>query len=117
MKICNGFISNSSSSSFILFGKTFNDDEFMKQFKFTSDEMTKLNETGLYPYRDKFECFNLDHVSMNEKTKEWIAGMVLEGDSEDVFYKIETMKEHFGSECKFYYGFDANGDVCIGDLV
>ncbi len=117
MKIRTGFVSNSSSSSFVLFGKTFDAEEFMEKFKFAVGEMARLDETGLYPYEERFKCFNLDHVSMNEKTGRWIVGMRLEGDGEDIFYKIENMKEHFGSECKLYYGFDANGDVSIGDIV
>jgi hypothetical protein len=108
MKIRNGFVSNSSSSSFVIFGKAYNKESLQKKFNFTSDEMEDIDENGLYDYMDRCDGYDYQYLSHDQ---EWIIGKTISGIATEVIRSVATAEQALGEGCRVYSGINANGEV------
>jgi hypothetical protein len=116
MKLRFGFVSNSSSTSFAIYGKRFDENELKSRFKFTDDEMKDIVENGLCDYQDD----NLDGLEFVELDDEgelivWIVGGMLSGTSEDIRAELKHVDKIFGTGCKLYRGVDQDGNIYLDD--
>ena len=113
MKIRNGFVSNSSSSSFVIFGKILEDEDIERIFKFTPDEMKRVKEYGLY----EFENTNLKDVDyvMLSGDREYIIGKNLKGNGQSLIEMIFDAEKILGSGCILYRGIDQDGEKFLND--
>jgi hypothetical protein len=115
MKIRAGFVSNSSSSSFVIFGKIMGKDELMRVFKFTEDEMRDIEENGLWDYEDK-NLKGLNHVSIDYGVEpEYVIGKSLKGSGAKILEQIFDAELVLGSGCILYRGVDQDGNICLDD--
>jgi hypothetical protein len=113
MKLRSGFVSNSSSSSFVIFGKILEDEDLERIFKFTSDEMKRIDEYGLY----EFENTNLkgvDFVSLSGN-RQFIIGKNLKGNGADLIEMIFDADRILGGGCILYRGIDQDGERFLSD--
>lgn len=108
MKIRNGFVSNSSSSSFVIFGKILSSDEFAKRFGFTEDEMEDIHENGVYDYENRLTDCDYQYLSDDD---EWIVGRSVGGSKSDIIEDMNIAESALGSGCKLYSGIDTDGEV------
>jgi hypothetical protein len=114
MKFRTGFVSNSSSSSFVIFGKIFTRDEFQKRCKFTDEDMEIIHEEGMEDFEDNLG--GLDWVYLDE-CDEWILGSELFGDAGEIVKTISHVDTLFGSGCKIFRGIDTNGEIQLDEGV
>jgi hypothetical protein len=113
MKIRNGFVSNSSSSSFVIFGKIFTRGAFAKRCNFTKEEMKDIMENGIEDYEDRFgglECIQLD-----DDGREWLFGESLRGDEKEISVITAYMNKLFDGGCKLYKGVDNCGIISLDE--
>jgi hypothetical protein len=115
MKIRVGFVSNSSSSSFVIFGKIFTRGAFAKRFKFTKEEMKAINEDGFDSdmYADHFG--GLECIVLDDDQREFLVGETISGDSKELYEIITHMDRMFGPGCKVHAGVDNCGIISLDD--
>lgn len=106
MKVRAGFVSNSSSSSFVIFGKIFGREDLQEYFKFTDDEMDGIDDNGLYDYMEDSEL-NYEEIGDDE----YVIGLTLEGTSDNVCSIMEKVKSMFGDDCRVYRGVNQDGEI------
>ena len=116
MKIRTGFVSNSSSSSFVIFGKYFNEDEFNKMYNLTDEDVDDISDNGL----EDANCFN-------EKIKEHLKGLTFRrlddgdiiigksigGDRKSIIKDMDTAIAALGDDCSLYTGINCDGDIIL----
>jgi hypothetical protein len=113
MKIRNGFVSNSSSSSFVIFGKILDDCDLERIFKFTPDDMKRIEEYGLY----EFENTNLkdvDFISLSGG-EQFIIGKNLKGNATSIIERVFDTEKILGSGCIVYRGVNQDGECFLDD--
>lgn len=108
MKIRSGFVSNSSSSSFVIFGKVYDKERLQEKFNFTTEEMENIEENGLYDYIDPsgfcYEYLNYDC--------EWIIGhSIAAGKAVDIIRILAKTEQELGEGCRVYSGINQDGNV------
>jgi hypothetical protein len=111
VKIRYGFVSNSSSSSFAIYGKCFDEGALKARFKFTDDDLDDIYENGLYEHQCG-DLGGLEYVYLDED-QEWIIGVMLSGTSKDICTDVIRMDKIFGDGCKLYRGVD---DQSVGSV-
>lgn len=112
MKIRTGFVSNSSSSSFVIFGRIFSVDEISRIFKFTDGEKKHIDEDGLlYDYEGGPK---LKHYSCKRVEDKWIIGKRLRGTGLEIIEQIFDIEKDLGA-CTLYTGIDADGDISFDE--
>jgi hypothetical protein len=111
MKLRSGFVSNSSSSSFVIFGKVFTRGAFAKRFKFTKEEMKDIDENGVSDYEKRLG--GLEAMPLDDR--EWLAGSVLRGNSKEINEITAHMDKIFGDGCKLYAGVDNYGELFLDE--
>ena len=113
MKVRLGFVSNSSSSSFVIFGKIFTRGAFAKRCKFTKEEMKDIMENGIDDYEDRFG--GLDCIQLDDDGREWLFGESLKGNEKEISDTMTHMNKLFGGGCKLYKGVDSCGVVSLDE--
>jgi hypothetical protein len=113
MKIRNGFVSNSSSSSFVIFGKIFTRGAFAKRCNFTKSEMKDILENGIDCYEDRFG--GLDCIQLDEDGREWLFGETLRGDESEISATMTHMNKLFDGGCRLYCGTDNCGIISLDE--
>jgi len=113
MKIRNGSVSNSSSSSFVIFGKIFTRGAFAKRCKFTKEEMKDIMENGIADYEDRFG--GLDCIQLDEDGREWLFGETLSGDESQISATMTHMNKLFDGGCRLYAGVDNCGVISLDE--
>jgi hypothetical protein len=107
MKIRSGFVSNSSSSSFAIFGKIYDKDALIKFLNLSPEEIDDIDENGLYDYVDAhgyaYECLSDDG--------EYLIGKQLYGKRENIIGIMTEVEDFFGKDCKLYVGINQDGNV------
>lgn len=113
MKIRNGFVSNSSSSSFVIFGKILEDEDLERIFKFTPEEMKRIDEYGLY----EFENTNLKDVDFITLSgdRQFIIGKILKGNGNSIIERVFDAEKILGSGCILYRGINQDGECYLSD--
>jgi hypothetical protein len=113
MKLRSGFVSNSSSSSFVIFGKIFTRGAFAKRCKFTKEEMKDIMENGIEGYEDRFG--GLDCIQLDEDGREWLFGENLSGDESQISATMIHMNKLFDGGCRLYAGVDNCGVISLDE--
>lgn len=115
MKIRNGFVSNSSSSSFVIFGKLVGHDDLKRIFGFTDDEIKDVIENGLYEY-ESTKLKGLDSVHLRDYgDDEYVIGRSLKGNGIKIMEMILDAEMALGGGCILYRGVDQDGNICLDD--
>lgn len=107
MKIRSGFVSNSSSSSFVIFGKVYDKEKLQEKFHYTEDDMNDIYENGLYDY---IEGSGYEYVHLDEDG-EWIVGKNLVGTAIDVIKTLSETERDLGEGCRVYTGISHDGEI------
>ena len=114
MKQRNGFVSNSSSSSFVVFGKQFSQEEFMNKYGLTDEEMDSINENGVEDSsawkRIKKE-FTL--VWPHYYDGDWIVGGSISGDHTNIVDTMLEVESVLGEGCELFTGVDYDGELSL----
>lgn len=110
MKVRIGFVSNSSSSSFVIFGKLIDDESFRQLFEFTDNEMNEIISNGMEDYENHIPE-GMSYMRLPDQ--EWIVGSELNGYAEDLQSSIAFAEQHLGNKCKLYSGIDIDGVIII----
>ena len=111
MKIRNGFVSNSSSSSFVIFGKILDDADLKQIFKFTSDEMKRVQENGLYDFENT-HLKDVDFVALSGD-RQFIIGKNLKGNATFLIEMIFDAEKILGNGCIVYRGVNQDGECFL----
>jgi len=114
MKIRMGFVSNSSSSSFVVFGKQFTAEEFMSKYNLTEEDMDDISENGIEDskvwskVKDAFK-YVWPHIYYDT----YIVGSSISGNYTSIANTIEQVKTALGDECRLFTGVDHDGELCL----
>ena len=110
MKIRNGFVSNSSSSSFCLLGKLYSYDEFKKITgkEFPDNVLTSYNIDDL-SYEYGIDCYNNDDIIIGFSVDQLNENLTIKKSKEKVMDKLKIFDKNIKIEDINFYvdgGFD-----------
>lgn len=109
MKIRNGFVSNSSSSSFMIFGKIITTDELKRIFNFTDKDVENIWD---YEGNAKLKYFSCKCV---DDGKKWLIGSKLGGNGSSIIGQVFDTEKELSGGCKLYSGMDHDGELEFDD--
>ena len=105
MKIRNGFVSNSSSSSFVIYGRTYNEETLNKRFGFNPDEELEDEDGESYIDDEQlYEVISDSGFDYHQEDGEYYIGVHLTNMKEDETFgdfkkRVEQeITEKFGNE-------------------
>ena len=113
MKIRTGFVSNSSSSSFIIFGKYFQSEEFQKKFNLTDEDMEDIGEMCI----EDAGCFdekikdNLNGLEVMYCDGNYLIGDGLGSSRETIIKSMDNVIKILGVGCQLFSGIDCDGEI------